>query len=62
MNIRPYTLLNKRGDKQHGYVHALTPDSPNRITVCGKQTETALGYWEETDDPVDCPKCLKRLP
>jgi|SaaInl7_200m_RNA_FD_contig_21_2006862_length_237_multi_6_in_0_out_0_1 hypothetical protein len=61
MNVRPYTLLNKRGDKQYGYVHALAPDSPTRLTECGKRTDTALGYWDEIDEPVNCPKCLKKM-
>ena len=58
MNIRPFTLLNKRGDKKYGYVHAMAPDTFSRVTMCGKRTETALGYWEESEDPVTCPKCL----
>ena len=47
--------------KQYGYVHALVPDSPNRLTECGKRTDTALGYWDDIDEPVNCPKCLKKM-
>jgi hypothetical protein len=57
MNVKPYSLLNKRGDKKYGLVHTLTPGSSPRITQCGKPTETALGYWEETEEPLTCPGC-----
>jgi hypothetical protein len=60
MNVRPYTLLNKRGDKRYGYVHALAAESFTRTTECGKRAVTALENWEETDEPVTCPKCLLR--
>jgi len=59
LNVRPYSLLNKRGDRKYGYVHVLAPDSINRSTLCGKTTETPLGYWEETDEPVTCPLCSR---
>ena len=57
MNVKPYSLLNKRGDKKYGLVHTLAPGSYPRITQCGKPTETALRYWEETEEPVTCPGC-----
>jgi hypothetical protein len=59
MNIRPYQIINKKGDRKYGMIHILVPALSERKTLCGHYIDRKYGYWEETTDPVTCPRCLR---
>ena len=59
MNVKSYTLLNKRGDRAYGLVHRLIESSGERKTRCGKHLDRHPSNWVETDEPVNCGLCQK---
>ena len=59
MNVRPYQIINSQGDKKFGKVHKLAVVVRERKTRCGHYLDRQFGFWEETDEPVDCPRCLR---
>ena len=60
MNVKSYTLLNKRGDKKYGLIHAVSRPPDSHMTVCGRPIGGKLDNWEETAEPVTCPRCLRK--